>query len=57
LLCTLADAVTLNAEPAAFDAGDDTVTLLTLRSDVAVMAVLELPFALLFAPVGSLTWS
>jgi hypothetical protein len=56
-LCTLADAVTLNAEPAAFDAGDDTVTLLTLRSDVAVMAVLELPFALLFAPVGSLTWS
>jgi hypothetical protein len=56
-LCTLADAVTLNAEPAAFDAGDDTVTLLTLRSDVAVMAVLEPPLALSLTLAGSLTWS
>jgi len=56
-LCSLADAVTVNAVPAAADAGDDTVTLFTLMSDVAVMFVAELPLALLFPLFGSLTCS
>jgi len=57
LLCTLAEAVTLNAVPAAFDAGDDTVTLFTLRSDVVVMFVVAVPPPLSFPVVGSLTCS
>ena len=57
LLWTLAEAVTLNAAPAAFDAGDATVTLLTFRSDVRVTDVTALMLAELLPAVGSLTWS
>jgi hypothetical protein len=58
-LCSLADAETLKATPAALDAGDVTETLLTLMSELPVMFVLELPLALLLLPIGSLTcnWS
>lgn len=57
LLWTLADAVTLNGAPAAFEAGDDTVTLFTFRSDVRVTDQTALLLAELFADAGSLTWS
>jgi len=57
LLCSDADAVTLNAAPAALLAGLVTVTLFTLMSEVAVMFVLLLPLAVLFELVGSITCS
>jgi hypothetical protein len=56
-LCTLADAVTLNAVPAAFVAGAETVTLFTFRSDDAVMLVLAPPLPYPLPGVGSLTCS
>jgi len=57
LLWTLAEAVTLNGEPATLLAGLLTVTLFTLMSDDPVMFVLELPPALLLPLFGSLTCS
>jgi hypothetical protein len=57
LLCSSAEAVTVKATPAALLAGEETETVLTLMSDVAVMPVLEMPLALLLPPIGSLTWS
>ena len=54
---TVAEAVTLNADPAAFEGGDDTLTLLTFRSDVRVTDVTALMLAESLAGVGSLTWS
>ena len=59
LSCVLADAVTLNGEPPALDAGLLTVTLVTLTSAVAPMSVVLLPLAVLFALAGSVTcnWS
>jgi hypothetical protein len=59
LLCTLAEAVTLNVEPATLLGGLLTVTPFTLMSDVPVMLVLEPPLALSLALAGSVTcnWS
>ena len=55
LLWTVADAVTLNGEPAAFEEGLFTVTLVTLMSDVESMTVVLLPLPLLLPLFGSLT--
>lgn len=55
MLWTVADAVTLNGEPAAFEAGLFTVTLVTLMSDVESMTVVLLPLPLLLPLFGSLT--
>ena len=57
LLCSEAEAVTLNADPAVLLGGLLTVTPFTLMSDVPVMFVLAPPLALLFAPFGSVTCS
>ena len=54
---TLAEAVTLNADPATLLTGLPTVTLFTLMSDVPVMFVLEPLLALSFPLTGSLTCS
>jgi hypothetical protein len=56
LLCSFADAETVKAALAALFGGEETETVLTLMSDVAVMPVLEMPLALLLPPIGSLTW-
>jgi hypothetical protein len=56
-LCTLAEAVTLNAVPAAFVAGDDTATLSTLKSDERVTDVTAFFVAELLPDVGSVTCS
>ena len=57
LLCSEAEAVTLNADPAVLLGGLLTVTPFTLMSDVPVMFVLEPPLALSLALAGSLTCS